>query len=146
MDEKYLFFYTLGMKVAEANIQAEAQKKVPKKRTREDRIQAALAKTKEDKPFAQWLAAPIETLLPKEYVEAAKAIRKMRMEGKVPADIERVFKAYGAKEVPWYKGGKATKALLRNIALHPRAAGAAGLAALLGGGYGIGKGIEALSD
>jgi len=172
MDEKYLFFYTLGMKVAEAELELEkeaAKKTTPQAqfedlnaqveemRKLRDQIKTLIgSKSKkrkrapvleEYKPFGYEVASSLrKSLLPKEYAAAAEAVENLRRLGKTPKDLAKFFRQHGVKTPKWYYGGKLTEALLRNIALHPRAAGAAGLAALLGGGYGIGKGIEALSD
>ena len=168
MDEKYLFFYTLGMKVAEAELEKEAAKgksdaavkemyrqfleEVVNNPATEGVVGGAKKRRKasafeEYKPFGSDVASSLrKSLLPKEYVAAAEAVERARAAGKTPKDLAKYFRQHGVKTPKWYKGGKATEALLRTIAMNPRAAGAAGLAALLGGGYAAGKGIEALSE
>ena len=163
MDEKYLFFYTLGMKVAEAELEKEAAPKGQQQSSAsiqeavQRAIKDALAQKnkkkrrapafEEYKPFGYDVASSLrKSLLPKEYVAAAEAVERARAAGKTPKDLAKFFRQHGVKTPKWYKGGKVTEALLRTIALNPRAAGVAGLLALLGGGYAAGKGIEALTD
>jgi hypothetical protein len=153
MDEKYLFFYTLGMKVAEAEMEKEAAKgkaarkayKVLKEQLGALADQPGIKKYfKERRPNV--LERVVGATLPTGYEAGAEIEKILGALGLEPKDAKKIYRALGAKKLPWYKGGRVSEALLRSIARHPTAAGIAGLTALLGGGYAAGKGIEALTD
>jgi hypothetical protein len=161
MDEKYLFFYTLGMKVAEAEMEKEAAKKKGGKVDVPPEIQKALKKAKRmldvlpggaavNKYFKMREPNVIERIvggvIPTKYKTLADLEKMYESLGMEPKDIKKLSRYLGIKDLPWYKGGEVSRALLRTVARHPTAAGVAGLAALLGGGYAAGKGIEALTD
>lgn len=161
MNEKYLFFYTLGMKVAEAELEKEAAKGKKGKANVPPEIQKAFNKAKRltdilpggsasGKYFKakepNILERIVGGLVPAEYKTLADLEKMYESLGMEPKDIKKLSRYLGIKKVPWYYGGEPARALLRTIARHPTAAGIAGLTALLGGGYAAGKGIEALTD